>query len=86
MITKLGLSLALFTLVGLLGGPARACSNPINPTLSRSIIHTALFLREFIVSGCADDVPPDGLPIVFGFHGGGEQLHDACGQCEQQWS
>jgi poly(3-hydroxybutyrate) depolymerase len=74
-----GLSLALFTLAGLLSGPADACSNPINPTLSRSIIHTALFLREFIVSGCADDVPPDGLPIVFGFHGGGEQLHDESG-------
>jgi poly(3-hydroxybutyrate) depolymerase len=74
-----GLSLALFTLAGLLSGPADACSNPINPTLSRSIIHTALFLREFIVSGCADDVPPDGLPIVFGFHGGGEPLHDESG-------
>jgi hypothetical protein len=74
-----GLSLALFALAGLLGGPANACSNPINPTLSRSTIHTALFLREFIVSGCADDVPPFGLPIVFGFHGGGERLHDESG-------
>lgn len=74
-----GSSLALFTLAGLLGGRADACSNPINPTLSRSMIHTALFLREFIVSGCADDVPPDGLPIVFGFHGGGERLHDESG-------
>ncbi len=74
-----GLSLALFTLAGLLGGPANACSNPINPTLSRSTIHTALFLREFIVSGCADDVPPFGMPIVFGFHGGGERLHDESG-------
>jgi hypothetical protein len=74
-----GLSLALFTLVGLLSGAAYACSNPINPTLSRSIINTARFLREFIVSGCADDVPPDGLPIVFGFHGGGERLHDESG-------
>jgi hypothetical protein len=73
------LSLALFTLAGLLSGRADACSNPINPTLSRSIIHTALFLREFIVSGCADDVPPYGLPIVFGFHGGGERLHDESG-------
>ena len=73
------MSLALFALAGLLGGPANACSNPINPTLSRSTIHTALFLREFIVSGCADDIPPDGLPIVFGFHGGGEQLHNASG-------
>jgi poly(3-hydroxybutyrate) depolymerase len=76
MITKLGLSLALFTLAGLLSGTADACSNPINPTLSRSSIHSAGFDREFIVSGCADDVPPDGLPIVFGFHGGGERLHD----------
>jgi poly(3-hydroxybutyrate) depolymerase len=79
MITKIGLSLALFTLAGLLSGPADACSNPFNPTLSRSIIDTALFRREFIVSGCADDVPPDGLPIVFGFHGGGERLHDESG-------
>jgi poly(3-hydroxybutyrate) depolymerase len=79
MITRLGLSLALFTLAGLLGGPAGACSNPINPTLSRSLIDTAQFHREYIVSGCADDVPPDGLPIVFGFHGGGEQLHNASG-------
>ena len=79
MITKLGLSLALFTLAGLLGGPADACSNPINPALSRSILDTAQFHREFIVSGCADDIPPDGLPIVFGFHGGGEQLHDKSG-------
>jgi poly(3-hydroxybutyrate) depolymerase len=79
MITKLGLSLALFTLAGLLGGPAGACSNPINPTLSRSTIHTAQFHREFIVSGCADDVPPAGLPIVFGFHGGGEALHNQSG-------
>ena len=39
----------------------------------------AVFHREFIVSGCADDVPPDGLPIVFGFHGGGERLHDESG-------
>jgi hypothetical protein len=74
-----GLSLVLFTLAGPLSGPADACSNPINPTLSRSTIHTALFLREFIVSGCADDIPPDGLPIVFGFHGGGEQLHNESG-------
>jgi poly(3-hydroxybutyrate) depolymerase len=79
MITKLGLSLALFTLAGLLSGPADACSNPINPTLSRSTIDTAQFHREYIVSGCADDVPPDGLPIVFGFHGGGELLHDKGG-------
>ncbi len=73
------MSLALFTLAGPLGGPAGACSNPINPTLSRSTILTAQFDREFIVSGCADDVPPDGLPIVFGFHGGGERLHDQSG-------
>jgi poly(3-hydroxybutyrate) depolymerase len=79
MITKLGLSLALFTLAGLLSGPADACSNPINPTLSRSTIHTADFHRQFIVAGCADDVPPDGLPIVFGFHGGGEALHNGSG-------
>jgi poly(3-hydroxybutyrate) depolymerase len=79
MITRLGLSLALFTLTGLLSGPADACSNPINPTLSRSTIDTAAFHREFIVSGCADDVPAGGLPIVFGFHGGGERLHDKSG-------
>jgi poly(3-hydroxybutyrate) depolymerase len=79
MITKLSLSLALSALTGLLSGPAYACSNPINPTFSRSVIHTPLFDREFIVSGCADDIPPDGLPIVFGFHGGGERLHDASG-------
>lgn len=79
MITRLDLSLALFFLAGSLGGPAGACSNPINPTLSRSTIQTAQFDREFIVSGCADDVPPDGLPIVFGFHGGGERLHDQSG-------
>jgi poly(3-hydroxybutyrate) depolymerase len=74
-----GLSLAVFTLAGLLTGPAGACSNPINPTLSRSTIHTPLFVREFIVAGCADDVPREGLPIVFGFHGGGEQLHNESG-------
>jgi poly(3-hydroxybutyrate) depolymerase len=79
MITRLGLSLALLPVAGLLSGPAVACTNPINPTLSRSLIDTAGFHREFIVSGCADDVPPDGLPIVFGFHGGGERLHDASG-------
>src|SRR5262249_30680366 len=79
MITKLGLSLVLVTLAGLLNGPADACSNPINPTLSRSTIDTAAFHREFIVSGCADDVPPDGLPIGFGVHGGGESLHNQSG-------
>jgi poly(3-hydroxybutyrate) depolymerase len=79
MIAKLGVSLALFTLAGLLSGPADACSNPINPKFSRSTLDTAQFHREFIVSGCADDIPADGLPIVFGFHGGGERLHDASG-------
>jgi poly(3-hydroxybutyrate) depolymerase len=79
MITKLGLSLALFTLAGLLSGPAEACFNPINPTFSRSTIDTVDFHREFIVSGCADDIPRGGLPIIFGFHGGGERLHDESG-------
>jgi poly(3-hydroxybutyrate) depolymerase len=74
-----GLSVALFTLAGLVSGQVHACSNPINPTLSRSTLHTALLHRELIVSGCADQVPPDGLPIVLGFHGGGERLHDESG-------
>src|ERR1700761_312679 len=79
-VTRRALQAAILSLVVSLADQASACSNPINPTFSHSVIHTARFQREFIMTGCADDIPPDGLPVIFAFHGGGERLHEENGK------
>lgn len=58
---------------------AAACSHPVNPAFSKSFLRDWKPSREYIVAGCADHVPGEGLPLVFAFHGGGERLHDASG-------
>lgn len=68
---------AVSIFLALLASPCNACENPINRNLLLSHLETPTLKRDYIVSGCADHVPSEGLPIIFAFHGGGERLHDA---------
>jgi len=53
---------------------AQACQNPINPLMNLTKLKTEIFDREIYIVGCADNIPENGLPILFGFHGGGETV------------
>lgn len=57
-----------------LTGVTHACQNPINPLMSSTRLKTEEFDREIYIVGCADNLPESGLPILFGFHGGGETV------------
>jgi len=52
----------------------QACQNPINPLMNPTQLKTEIFDREIYIVGCADNIPENGLPILFGFHGGGETV------------
>jgi polyhydroxybutyrate depolymerase len=56
-------------------GNSASCKNPINSEKKPRLIKNQKLHREFFLTGCADHVPPRGLPIIFAFHGGGEKLH-----------
>jgi polyhydroxybutyrate depolymerase len=56
-------------------GGANACTAPINPKMEASHIKRADLKRDFYLSGCAENAPEKGLPIIFAFHGGGEVIH-----------
>jgi len=53
---------------------SQACQNPINPSMSPTRLKTEIFDRDIYIVGCADSIPEKGLPILFGFHGGGEEV------------
>lgn len=72
------LKICVFVIWGgfaLIPSPSRACAHPINPALLLSRLETMGLSRDYLIAGCADHVPAEGLPIVFAFHGGGERLH-----------
>lgn len=54
------------------GNATQACQNPINPLMTPTRLKTETFDRDIWIVGCADRIPENGLPILFGFHGGGE--------------
>lgn len=54
---------------------AIACSALINPQMKAFNIKRDDLSRDFYISGCAENVPETGLPIIFAFHGGGEAIH-----------
>lgn len=53
------------------GSVSQACQNPINPSMTPIRLKTESFDRDIWIVGCADQIPENGLPILFGFHGGG---------------
>jgi hypothetical protein len=53
---------------------SQACQNPINPSMNPTRLKTEIFDRDIYIVGCADSIPEKGLPILFGFHGGGESV------------
>lgn len=54
------------------GNVTQVCQNLINPSLTPTQLVTETFNRPIWIVGCADQIPEKGLPILFGFHGGGE--------------
>lgn len=56
------------------GNITQACQNPINPSMTPTRLKTETFDRDIYIVGCADRIPENGLPILFGFHGGGETV------------
>jgi poly(3-hydroxybutyrate) depolymerase len=63
------------TACGVSGGSvAQGCQNPINPSMTPTRLKTETFDRDIYIVGCADRIPENGLPILFGFHGGGEAV------------
>lgn len=54
------------------GTVTQGCKNPINLSLTPTQLVTETFNRPIWIVGCADQIPEKGLPILFGFHGGGE--------------
>jgi hypothetical protein len=56
------------------GNITQVCQNPINPSMTPTRLKTETFDRDIYIVGCADRIPENGLPILFGFHGGGETV------------